>query len=411
MTSRRIMVVAGETSGDTLAAQVVRELRAELPGGRTYSDSLQPLAADLAPRFFGAGGAKMAEAGVELALELTSHAVVGLGEVVRQYGKFKGFFRQLFALALERQPDVILFVDFAGFNRRLAHAIRAHLRRRAGTFNNWNPKLVQLVSPQVWASREGRAYQMARDLDLLLTIFPFEKSWYAARFPRFKVEYIGHPMIDRHQGLARETAGENETAGTGAPRVALLPGSRRSELTRHLPVMLPAFGRMRKALPEARATIVLPDERLAALARGLVSAAQANEAVTIQVGGLAQTLRRADVALASTGTVTMECAYFGVPTVTLYKTSWLNFEIGKLLIKVNSLTMPNLLAGEALLPEFIQDDATPANLAGAALSLLQNEPRRAEIKKRLAEIVGSLGGGGASRRAALEILKLIQAPG
>src|SRR5206468_3305457 len=141
---------------------------------------------DLAPRFFGAGGQRMAAAGVELAIEMTSHAVTGLWEVVANYRKFKRIFDQLFQLAVDREPHAIICVDFSGFNRRFATAIKWHVHSRRGTFNNWNPKIIQYVSPQVWASRPGRAYKMPKAYDLLLTIFPFEKDWYASRVPKLK---------------------------------------------------------------------------------------------------------------------------------------------------------------------------------------------------------------------------------
>jgi lipid-A-disaccharide synthase len=362
--------------------------------------------------------------------------VVGFVEVLKHARKLSGFFQRLFRLAVQEQPHAIIFVDYGGFNRRLAHKIKQYVRARAGSFNNWNPRLIQLVSPQVWASREGRARQMARDLDLLLTIFPFEKIWYAERYPQFKVGYIGHPMLDRHPSslenfpLRGATAGQAGTAsppaagsldagkGTTAlpaeacvpppgPSLVLLPGSRRSELRRHFPVLLDAFLILRMAMPTLRATAVLPNESLSLMARLWVREHSPNAPLTIQVGGLEAALAGADVAIASTGTVTMECAWFGVPAVTLYKTSWAEYEIGKSVIKVKSLTMPNLLAGEAIFPEFIQDAAKPENLARAALELLLDEPRRARIQARLREIIASLGGPGASRRAAEAIFKLL----
>jgi lipid-A-disaccharide synthase len=183
-----------------------------------------------------------------------------------------------------------------------------------------------------------------------------------------------------------------------------LPGSRRKELQRHLPVMLAALKLIREKLPQSQAKIVLPDESLAEEARLF----NVPPDIAIQIGNLPAALAQSDLALASTGTVTMECAFFGVPTVTLYKTSWATYEIGKRIVKVKSLTMPNLLAGEEVFPEFIQNDATAANISRAALELLQNEARRKSMKVKLAEIVASLGGPGASRRAARAITQLLE---
>jgi lipid-A-disaccharide synthase len=186
----------------------------------------------------------------------------------------------------------------------------------------------------------------------------------------------------------------------------LLPGSRKSELKRHLPVMLGALKLIQKKLPASRAKMVLPDEALKQLADKLSTLPSDTE---IQLGNLPQALAEADVAIASTGTVTVECAFFGVPTVTLYKTSWSTYQIAKRIVSVKWLTMPNILADEEVFPEFVQGAATPDHIAGAALELLQNEPRRIEIKKRLAEVVSSLGGPGANTRAATAILNLFEA--
>jgi lipid-A-disaccharide synthase len=164
--------------------------------------------------------------------------------------------------------------------------------------------------------------------------------------------------------------------------------------------MLPALKMIQDKFPDAKAKMVLPNESLLNLAKSLGANCE------IQIGNLPDALAQADVAIASTGTVTMECAFFGVPTVTLYKTSWLTFQIGKRLVTVKSLTMPNLLAGEEVYPEFIQHFATPENIARATLELLSDESRRQKMKSQLEKIVASLGEPGATNRAAAAILKL-----
>jgi lipid-A-disaccharide synthase len=165
--------------------------------GRPTNDH-QPRFTGVAPEFFGAGGPAMAAAGVELVADTTVHAVVGLSEVVRELGTYWRLFRQLLALAVARQPDLILLVDSSGFNLRLAASLRRRVRSQRGTFGNWSPKIVYYVSPQVWASRPGRVLGMARDLDLVLSIFPFEQAWYAERVPGLRVEFVGHPLVERH---------------------------------------------------------------------------------------------------------------------------------------------------------------------------------------------------------------------
>lgn len=393
------MVIAGEPSGDALAAGLVQALRV-LPTGSAL-------------KFCGAGGPKMAEAGVELAFDLTQHSVIGLWEVLKHYAHFKRLFDQLLAYASERRPDVIVCVDFSGFNRRFASAVRKRVQAGGAAMAGWHPRIVQFVSPQVWASRPGRAKSMARDLDLLLAIFPFEQAWYAERWPAFPVEFVGHPMLDRLQVERAAVAGKQMILSV--PRVLLLPGSRVGELRRHWPVLLGAASRIaQERSVDFRA--VLPNEALAGMARTAEFSAlaerqrQAGHAFELQVGGLAGALAESTIALASTGTVTMECACLRVPTVTLYKTSWSTYQIARLIIQVKSLTMPNLLAGETVFPEFIQNAATPEALAGAALELLRDAARREAIRTALDKIIASLGGPGANVRAAAAIVKLMERP-
>jgi lipid-A-disaccharide synthase len=385
------MLIAGEASGDLLAAELVVALRSQLPDAK----------------FIGAGGPKMVAAGVHLAFDLTQHSVIGVSDVLKKYFEFRRLFNQLLALAIQRQPDAIIGVDYGGFNLRFGHAVKQYARKNRSASTPWNPKIIQFVSPQVWASRPGRANRLAADYDLLLSIFPFEKDWYARRVPKLRVEFVGHPMIGRFVSEGRVTrAPDTEKLGTRGARpseILLLPGSRKSELQRHLPPMLGALELIREKLPAAKAKMVLPNQGLKELADKL-SVLPAN--FEIQIGDLPQALAQADVAIASTGTVTVECAFFGVPTVTLYKTSWLTYQIARRIVTVKSLTMPNLLAGEEVFPEFVQGAATARNIAGAALELLQNEPRRTRIKTRLSIVVASLGGPGANERAARAIRRL-----
>jgi lipid-A-disaccharide synthase len=342
-----------------------------------------------AARFIGAGGPKMAEAGVANSFDLTADAVIGLSDALQKLPRFFRLKRQLTRLAVQQKPELVILVDFEFFNRYLARAIRAQASP------GWRPCIVKYVSPQIWASRPGRAAKLARDFDLLLCLFPFEKVWYARRVPDFHVEFVGHPMFDRYSAPVRKEG--------RIPAVLLLPGSRRGELKRHLPVILGA-ARLIAAQQPVRFKLVVPNEEKAGLARSFPAAG--GPEIEIQTGRLEEALSEATVAIASTGTVTLECAYFGVPTVTLYKTSLWTYWIARRIITVKYLSWPNILAGEALYPEFIQHEATAANIAGAALELLGDPARRAEIHSRLARVISALGGPGAAQRAASAILKL-----
>ncbi len=386
-----IMLIAGEASGDLLAAELVGELRRLLIArSLDATQDVQPLRTALAPRCFGAGGPKMAAAGVELAFDLTQHSVIGFAEVLKNLDKFRQLFRQLRRLAIEQQPDVIIGVDYGGFNLRLGAAIKQHVRRHRSEFVPWNPKLVQFVSPQVWASRPGRAYTLANNYDLLLSIFPFEKEWYARRVPRLRVEFVGHPMV------GREKKSEIRNPKSEPRNVVLLPGSRVGEVRRHWPVVRGAFDLLRREIPTLRGKVILPDEALAGATTDLGAIA----GLEVQVGGLATALAQADLAITKSGTITMECALHGVPAVVFYKTSWPTYFIGKRIITVKYIAMPNLLADEAVYPEFIQEAATPENLARAGLGLLRDTARRSEVKLKLASVIASLGGPGAAGRAA-----------
>ncbi|MCU0784691.1 MAG: lipid-A-disaccharide synthase [Verrucomicrobia bacterium] len=402
------MLIAGETSGDLLAAELVGALREKMLASSLDSTAdVQPLRTALAPRFFGAGGPHMKAAGVELAFDLTQHSVIGIAEVFKKYSQFRRIFKQLLKLAIERQPDVIIGVDYGGFNLRFGKAIKNYVRKHRKEFVPWNPKLVQFVSPQVWASRPGRARTLAENHDLLLSIFPFEKEWYGKRVPKLRVEFVGHPMIGRYTPEERVTRVPNsEPMGTRVTRpseILLLPGSREDEVRRHWPVVTGAFELLRRELPTLRGKIVLPNDALAQSARSF----SVPTGLEIQVGGLASALTEADLAITKSGTITMECAIFGVPALVFYRTSWPTYFIAKQIVRVRHLAMPNLLAVEELFPEFIQHAATPEKIARAALDLLNDPTRRETVKAKLAKIVASLGGRDATTRAADAVARLL----
>jgi lipid-A-disaccharide synthase len=417
MKSLTFMLIAGEASGDLLAAELVQALRAE--SAATLHSTLR------APHFIGAGGPKMAAEGVGLAFDLTQHSVIGLWEAVKNYAKFKRLFDQLLRFAVERKPDVIIGVDFGGFNLRFARAIRRHLHEHP---SDWKPKLVQFVSPQVWASRSGRANQMTRDLDLLISILPFEKAWYAACVPELPVEFVGNPIVDRHENSESRIQNSDVTGKHGHAKVLLLPGSRAGELKRHLPVIIEAARLIQTERPDTTFRMVLPGEGFAThvfreFVRRLQLRVRLGGPITvkeatcfaqklisgfeIQIGDLSTALSGSTVAIASTGTVTLECAWFGVPTVAIYKTSWATWEIAKRIVQVKYAALPNLLADEPIYPELIQSAATGENIAREVLALLNNAGRRAVVKTKLARVIESLGAPGASQRAARAVLDLL----
>ncbi len=385
---KTVLMIAGEASGDTLGAELIEAMQAE-PGGDLID-------------FIGAGGPKMAAAGQHAEFDLTQHAVVGIWEVLKNYGKFRQLFRQLLDLATRREPDAIVLIDYPGFNLRFAGAIRNYQTSGGGAFRDWQPKIICYVSPQLWAWREGRVHAIARDIDLMLSIFPFEKEWYAERVPEFPVQFVGHPLVDRFP-LAKpdgKSVPLDPDLFTEEPTVVLLPGSRRREIDKHLPVMLEAAVIFSEKI-KTHLRMVLPSDEMLELARRHIPT---DIKIDLQVGGLAKALGQASLAIASSGTITMECAWFRVPTVVLYKTSPLTHALGRRLVKVPYLAMPNLLAGEELFPEFIQSAANADNLAEASLLLLRDKSQRTRILDGLDLVAAQLGESGAAARAARTVL-------
>ena len=388
---KTIMFIAGEASGDMLGAELIRAINEQ-----HEADSID---------FIGAGGPKMETAGLRSEFDLSEHAVVGIWEVIKNYTKFQTLFQQLIDLATKHEPDAIVLIDYPGFNLRFARTIRKYQMHGGGAFKEWQPKIIAYVSPQLWAWKEGRVKQIATDFDLMLSIFPFEKQWYAKRVPEFAVEFVGHPLVDRFpQAQSENQPGiSNPDLFTENPEVLLLPGSRRREIEKHLPAMIEAAAII-AAKQKIRLRMVLPNQKMLALAKRHIPT---GTEVNLQVGDLDQALGQAALAIASSGTVTMECAWFRVPTVVIYKTSPLTYAIGKLVVKVPHLAMPNILAGTELFPEFIQSQATPENLSEAGLRLLQNKTERERIFKGLDQVANQLGKSGAAHRAAKAVLQTI----
>ena len=351
-----LMFIAGEASGDANAAELVKCLRARLPGLKV----------------FGAGGPKMKAAGMELLLDLTEHAVVGLVEVLKNYGKFRRMFWQLVREAERRRPDAVVLVDFPGFNLRFA----AQMKKRA-------IKVIYYISPQLWAWHASRAKQIERDVDLMLTIFPFEKAWYAAHAPKLRVESVGHPMAERGASSV-----EREKRS-----VLLLPGSREREVAKIVPVMAQVVEQMPQDVKFVAAAV---NEQMAEMIK--------HPRVKVEVGNAHELMKRATLAITASGTATMECAFYGCPMIVVYKVNWLTYLVGRSVITVNWLAMPNVIAGKSVVPEFIQHDAKPGRIAAVACELLEDAPKREAMQRELADVVKSLGGPGASVRAAVAIL-------
>ena len=373
----RVYLVAGEASGDRLAADLLRELKKN-PKLKAY----------------GVGGPMLKAAGQEQSLNLAKHAVVGLTDVLKNLPKFLKIFREVKHEIAEVNPDVVILVDYPGFNLRLAKAL--HGQRNA-------PAIVYYVSPQVWAWKAGRAKLMERILDRLLVIFPFEVDWFAKHAPKLKTKWVGHPLADRWIAQAKEGPKDE------IPCVALLPGSRAKEIAKHWPVLLQAAQRIvREQKNVTFMTLATDHEMRQKLEEEWARQPMSGVSLDILAGQSLTQLTRCSLAIVASGTATLECAMAGLPMLVIYKTSWLTYWLGRFLIQLPYLSMVNVLAGEKVVPEFLQGAMEPERLAKAALQILRNPKGAEAMAGRIRDVAKKLGGPGAAARAAVEVEEAIR---
>ncbi len=331
----------------------------------------------------------MLAAGQRQSFDLTEHAVVGFIEVLQHYWTLRQLFKRTIAEACAQKPDAIVFIDYPGFNLRVAAKLRPLLP---------DTKFIYYISPQLWAWKAGRVRNMARDLNLVLCLFPFEQAWYQRRAPELRAEWFGHPLLDRIQ---------SENLGEQIPgRIALLPGSRRGEIKNHLPTLLQTARLLANRHSGLRFVILAPDRSRERLIRQILEQ-QAPPGLSFEcyTGYQLSHLARSQIALVTSGTASLECAFVGVPQIVVYRVNRLTYEIGRRVIKVNYLSMVNVLAGQRVVPEVLQFDFTPAKLAAAAHELLIHPASCQRMQAQMAEVVAGLGGPGANRRAASAILQ------
>ena len=349
----RILVSAGEASGDLYASLAVHELRAVYPDAE----------------FFGCTGPKLREAGVRTVVDASSLAVVGLLEVVSHIPRIYGEYRKLMAEARAQKPDLAILTDSPDFHLRVARRLA-----KAGI------PVVYLVAPQAWAWRKGRVKTLRRAVRTLLCIFPFEEEFF--RREGVNARYIGHPLAR----LVRPTLSKDEffkkhRLAAGRPLITVLPGSRRGEAARHLPALLNAADRLYR---EQAVNLILP----ASATTGVDFFRDRLEGSPIRAieGESWDAMAHADLALAASGTVTVEAALLGTPMVTFYKVTRPSWLIGRLLVRVPFYSMVNLIAGRAVVPELMQEQMTGEAIAGEARRLLSDSAARARMQSGLAEV-------------------------
>jgi lipid-A-disaccharide synthase len=367
-----VMLSAGEASGDMHAAHLFRELRKLVPGVRGI----------------GMGGAAMREAGVELCCDSSGIGVIGLAEIARHYGEIRQALKLMQKTVCERKPDLLICVDYKEFNFRLAKAAKA-----------CGIKVLFYVSPQVWAWRPGRVKTYGRIIDHMAVIFPFEVPFYEAC--QVPVTYVGHPLAGKVKpSMSREAAGEKYCLSGKGPVIGLLPGSRANEIKRLLPGILEAADRLAREFEGAEFLLFqapsVADESL----RERLAECGLN--LRIIRGQDYDALQCCDAVITVSGTATLEVALVGVPMVIVYRLTPLSYWLGRLLVRISHIGLPNILAGKSIIREFIQHDATPENIA-AEIGRILREPAYADaIRLELQEVRAKLG----ERNGSVELARL-----
>lgn len=364
----RLYFVAGEASGDARGEELLRSLRALRPD----------------VEFAGLGGPKMRALAPAIDDWIDQAGVIGIIDVLRHYPFFKKRFNAALAEIERLQPDAVVLIDYPGFNLRLAKA----LRRRGS-----RAKLIHYISPQVWAWNRRRIPEMARNLDLMLCIFPFERELYETS--GLATVFVGHPMLD---SLARTGQPRDETL------VGLFPGSRKREVARIFPVMLAAAARMIESRPELRFEAAAASERMREL---MESMRHPGVECAIGLKGAHDLMQRAGAGMVASGTATLEAAFFRLPYALIYRVAPLTFAIARRLVRIQWLGIANILAGREIVREFIQGDAGPGMIADEMLRLLNSADAREALVRDLDGVIAQLGDPGASTRVAEAVVSEI----
>jgi len=358
-----IALVAGEASGDLIGGGIITAIRRRLPDAC----------------FVGIGGPRMVAAGLDSWIPQEKLAVHGLVEVLAHLRELFAIRGELVRRLIDLRPKLFVGIDSPDFNLGLERKLK-----RAGITT------AHVVSPTIWAWRSGRIRTIRAAVDHMLVLFPFEEPIYrAAGIP---ATFIGHPLADEiPANVDRAAAREDLRLPQNAPVIAVLPGSRRSEIERMGPTFIHTARQVLARVPEARFLVPLVTRETRDLFEGVLYREQARDLpLSLLFGHAQEALAASDVALATSGTVTLEAALVGRPMVIAYRVAPLSYQIARRLIHVEHMGLPNILVGESVVPEFVQDAATPENLSQALANLLQDEPVRAAVQGRFAELHGVL---------------------
>lgn len=373
----KLAVVAGEASGDLHAAKVIHELK-----------SLDP-----ALSLFGIGGDLLAAEGVELLHHAREMAIVGLFNVIRHLSFFRRVFDELVARIERERPDAVMLVDYPEFNLRVAR--RCH---------ELGVKVLYYISPQVWAWRRGRVKKIAKIVDHMLVIFPFEETFYSEH--GVPVTYVGHPLIDELHTVGDGLQVTGHPSAVTPLKIALMPGSRRHEVHALFPAMLDAVAELKRDHDLDAFVIQAPTITSAELLEQM-KAEHTFVRIVPYDGG--HSLAGADVALSSSGTATLEAAIVDTPVVVMYRLSPMTYVLARRLVKLPHFSLVNIVAGQKVVPELLQHDVNGVRIAKEVRALLEPEAN-ARMRKGLALVRARLGERGASRRAAEEIFRMLSQP-
>jgi lipid-A-disaccharide synthase len=368
--AKRLFFVAGELSGDNHGAGLMRALREQ--------------DADL--ELSGLGGSQMREIAEGIEDWLAEAAVLGIWEVLKKYSYFKNKMAETVTRVIAELPDAVVLIDYPGFNLRLAKALREV---------GYEGRLIFYISPQVWAWKKGRVKAMAKLLDRMICIFPFEKELYESS--GLETNFAGHPLVDSLE-KKRDSDIERED-----DLVALLPGSREREVEVLFAPMIGAARKLRKAHPNLRFATAAANEALAKRMREIADEGGLGD-LEFASGGVHDLMQRAGTGVVASGTATLEAAYFGLPYCLVYRVAWPTYVLGKMLVQVDFLGIVNILAGREVVRELLQGEASAEGIAAELGRLLDDDGARQKLRDDLAETVARLGGGGAYRAAAEAVL-------
>jgi lipid-A-disaccharide synthase len=339
----------------------------------------------------------MREAGVEILADPTSIAVIGLVEVFRHLPHFRSLFLQAVDALEQRRPDLVVLIDYPGFNLRFAREVK-----RRGI------RLVYYIGPQVWAWGRGRIDRIRRWVNRMLVVFPFEERLY--RQHGIPVTFVGHPLLDSVKlTLPRLECLAQFGLEDHLPIIGLLPGSREVEVRRILPILLASGERMHHTLPQTAQFLLIKAPHLPwEMYRTLLSRSSLHPKVVERWDY--DCIAACDLVLVASGTATLECALLERPMLIVYRTSWPTYLISRWAIRIPRIGLVNVVAGEEVVPEFIQHRANPTTLAHAALQLWRSPAQREAMKAAFRKIRSALGTPGASLRAAEAILSELDGP-